>query len=142
MRIDMKAGRFVPGILGLLGFAAWLYVSKKPGQSATYSPESLTQRWHGMSAYFATLFGIAFLALIIAFWKRLSWRTVALTSLNVATAWGFVTLYFITSDSLAHPQLAQIGLGSTEWLFLGGGVVWSIVSFYLFGRAVDASPRS
>ena len=58
--------------------------------------------------------------------------------LNVITAWGLVTLFFISSDPSAHPELTRIGLGAIPWIFLLGGILWSIISFYLFGRAIDA----
>ena len=107
----------------------------------TRSNGNLTVHWFAVFAYFAVLFGLAFFVLVIGFWRRLNWRTIALAGLNVATAWVLNSLYFITSDPLAHPALVQIGLAELRWVFLVGGAIWSVVALFELGREIDASKR-
>jgi len=139
MKIRRIVGKLVPGIIGILAGLGWTYVSKMPIQLTAYPPESLTKHWYAISAYLAILFGLPSPTMLVAFRKRLSREITLLTVLNVITAWGLVTLFFISSDPSAHPELTRIGLGAIPWIFLLGGILWSIISFYLFGRAVDAS---
>lgn len=139
MKAKSAAGRFIPGIVGLLACAAWFYAVKEPSQSRVYSAENLTTRWYTIFLFFAALFGLAFLALIIGFWKRLDWQSMVFAGINVATAWALVSFFFITSDSLAHPALTQIGLGKAVWLFLVGGAIWTVVAFLQLGRTIDSS---
>lgn len=137
----MTIGKLIPAIIGILAFGGWLYINGKPMQVRAYTPEIMTRRWIAISAYLGTLFGIALVVLFVAFWRRLSRETILRTVLNVITAWGLIALYFIASDPLAHPALEQIGLGEGYWIPLLGGIVWSVVSFYLFAQGVDTSAR-
>lgn len=139
MTLKTAIGKLVPCAIGVLAGLGWWYVNRREIQLDSYSPQVLAKRWYAMFIYLGILFAIPALTLLIAFWKRLNRETIVLSSLNVGTAWCFVTLYFIASDSLAQAGFTQLGLGRLQWLFLLGGIVWSAVSFYLFGRAVDAS---
>jgi hypothetical protein len=140
MKIKFFIGRLIPGIIGLLAFLVWFYIDKESLSLTQYSPETLAKRWCEIAAYLGLLFGLISVTLLFAFRKRMKPGAIVLTILNVTTAWAFVTLYFIFSDRLAYPAFVQLGIIPIRWLFLLGGVAWSIVAFYLFARTVDASP--
>lgn len=138
MKMRTMVGKIVPGAVGILAGLGWWYLNRAARFDGN-SPETLTEHWYMIALYLGALFGIAAILLLAIFWKKLGIETVLLTLLNVATAWGLVTLFFITSDPLIHYRFVALGLGGLQWAFLSGGVLWSAASFLIFGRAVDGS---
>ena len=141
MKPKSRIGRLIPPIIGVIAGIVWWHISRHPIQLTADSTELLSKRWFSLSVYFGILFGLLLVTLLGIFWRRLNRGTIFFTLLNIGTAWGLVTMYFVFSDPSIQADLAKLGIGGLKWFLLIGGITWSVVSFCVFGRTIDASHR-
>lgn len=128
---------YLVGVAAMLVFEVFRHLFAP--RAANLSPAALQRWWAAQFSYFVLFLIFCAVVFLLPIRKFLS-KPIFIASLcNLFASVMFFAFYFVTSDRLAQPGLARIGLGWIEWCFLSVAILWSFAFVYVLSAGARAS---